>query len=184
MRQGIEGLLARDSPESLFFVLLYSLLSTVQIYEDRKSSPHDWKIVNWNVKRKHRQIKYTLHLLSVHHFCISKLGTLYSISFGQVKIILQPIINTHLHLSRTCFNTVLLYLSFYVYLFVCGEPGQLYYMYLACCFLSHQIGIFAVGTHVRKYYPTYPIPTGWEDKQWTVACLKTGDVIVMLKLTS
>ena len=23
----------------------------------------------------------------------------------------------------TCFNTALLYLSFYVYLFVCGEPG-------------------------------------------------------------
>ena len=31
IRQGIEGLLARDSPESLFYVLLYSLLSTVQI---------------------------------------------------------------------------------------------------------------------------------------------------------
>ena len=52
--------------------------------------------------------------------------TLYSISFGQVKILPQPIINTHFHLSRTCFNTELLYLSFYVYLFVCGEPGQLY----------------------------------------------------------
>ena len=31
IRQGIEDLLARDSPESLFSVLLYSLLSTVQI---------------------------------------------------------------------------------------------------------------------------------------------------------
>ena len=29
--QGMEGLLARDSPESLVYVLLYSLLSTVQI---------------------------------------------------------------------------------------------------------------------------------------------------------
>ena len=36
----------------------------------------------------------------------------------------QPIINTHLHLSHTCFNTVLVYLSFYVYLFVCGEPDN------------------------------------------------------------
>ena len=39
-RQGIERLQAGDSPESLFYVLLYSLLSTVQIYEDRSSSPH------------------------------------------------------------------------------------------------------------------------------------------------
>ena len=31
IRQAIEGLLVRDSPESLFYVLLYSLLSTVQI---------------------------------------------------------------------------------------------------------------------------------------------------------
>ena len=31
IRQGIEGLLARDSQELLFYVLLNSLLSTVQI---------------------------------------------------------------------------------------------------------------------------------------------------------
>ena len=31
IRQGIEGLVARDSKESLLYVLLYSLLSTVQI---------------------------------------------------------------------------------------------------------------------------------------------------------
>ena len=31
IRQGIEGLLARDSPELLFSVLLYSLHSTVHI---------------------------------------------------------------------------------------------------------------------------------------------------------
>ena len=41
IRQGFEGLLTRDSSESLFYVLLYSLLSTVQILEDRKSSIHD-----------------------------------------------------------------------------------------------------------------------------------------------
>ena len=32
IRQGIKGLLARDSPEGPFYVLIYSLLSTVQIY--------------------------------------------------------------------------------------------------------------------------------------------------------
>ena len=46
------------------------------------------KNVKRNVKRLHRQIKYTLHYFSVHRFCISMLKTLYS--------------NTHLHLSRTC----------------------------------------------------------------------------------
>ena len=59
--QEIKGLLVRDSPESLFYVLLYSLLSTVQIKEDRKSSPHDRKNVIWNVKHILRQIKYTLY---------------------------------------------------------------------------------------------------------------------------
>ena len=59
IRQRDLGLLAQDSPESLFYVLLYSILSAVQIKEERKS-PHMTKNVNWNVKRIHRQIKYTL----------------------------------------------------------------------------------------------------------------------------
>ena len=39
IRQGIEGLLARDSPELLFYVLLYSLLSTVK-YKKTENRPH------------------------------------------------------------------------------------------------------------------------------------------------
>ena len=59
IRQGDLGLLAQDSLESLFYVLLYSILSAVQIKEDR-NPPHMTKNVNWNVKCIHIQIKYTL----------------------------------------------------------------------------------------------------------------------------
>ena len=31
--------------------------------------------------------------------------------------------------------------------------------------LAHQIGIFTVFAHMRKFYLTYPLPTRWKDKK-------------------
>ena len=85
----------------MFYFIRFLLLFKYRKTENR---PHmTEKNVNWNVKYITRQIKYTLHLLSVHHFCILKLETLYTISIGQVKIL--TIFTYRVHVSIRCCYT-------------------------------------------------------------------------------
>ena len=38
--------------------MLYTLLSTGSTQEDRKSSWHDWQIVDWDVKHQYKQLAH------------------------------------------------------------------------------------------------------------------------------
>ena len=54
-------------------VLCFFFIRFLVLFKYRKTEnrPHmTEKNVNWNVKRIHRQIKYKLHKLSVHRFCM------------------------------------------------------------------------------------------------------------------
>ena len=47
-------------------------------------------------------------------------------------------------------------------------------------FLAHQMGVSDVFTHMRKFYPTYVVPTLGKDKNWAAAGQKTNDVVIVM----
>ena len=85
----------------------YSLLSTGSTQEDRKSSQHDWKIIDWDMKhKKNNKKKQTANKVNRFHFLLSKSGFSFSESKAIIAYRYTTLLNPFLHkndpFERSC----------------------------------------------------------------------------------